>query len=201
MNTNHHHTFFKMVGLALLTVGTAHAAGDGGGGHDGIPVKEIIFHAVNLALLLGILTYLLKNKVADGLASRAGGIRKDIDDATNLRAETQTRFDALETKLQTFEDELALMKRDAEADADREQAAIEKRAANDAELIKAAAERTIRDETLRARQALREDAVVLAVELAKKNLEGDFKAADEKRFAEEFLGALTPTNGNGVDHG
>jgi len=162
-------------------------------------VKSIVMHTVNLLILLGILGYLLRNKIKDAVANRSAQIKKSIDDAAALRKETQLRFDDVERKLSGFEKQLSEMRADAENEAEKEHAAILQRAERDAKTISESAERTIRDETARARQSLRAEAAALSVSLAEKQLSKDFNPEDQRRFADEFLGAVKKTNG--VGHG
>ena len=162
-------------------------------------VKSIIMHTVNLFILLGVLGYLLRGKIKDAVANRSAQIKKSIDDAAALRKETQLRFDDVERKLSGFEKQLSEMRADAESEAEKEHAAILQRAERDAKTISEAAERTIRDETARARQSLRAEAAALSVSLAEKQLSKDFNPEDQRRFADEFLGAVKKTNG--VGHG
>ena len=78
----------------------------------------------------------------------------------------------------------------AEQEAATEAESIIARAEVDAAAIRAAAERTIRDEAARAKQSLRTEAVGLAIELAGKQLEKEITADDQKNLVADFLGAV-----------
>jgi F-type H+-transporting ATPase subunit b len=158
-------------------------------------MNTIAYHAINLFLLVALLTYLLRNKIKDALANRAVGIRKDIDTSNQLRKAAQQRFEDLESRLDGFEAELGRMRADAEEDASKEQAAILARAEGDAIRIAEAAERSIRDETTRARQALRQEVAILSIDLAREKLSAAVNADDQDRLAGDFVDTVKSKNG------
>jgi len=173
--------------LFVASTGTALAAG---GGDGGFPAKELLFHAINLAIVIGILVKFAGPKIKDALANRSTQTRRELQEAAEARQAAQARFEELEGRLSGFEQELASMRQAAEADVQREVDSIDQRGDRDARLIALSAERSIRDETQRARQQLREDAVNLAVKVATDAVERDIGDGDHQRLAGEFLGAV-----------
>jgi F-type H+-transporting ATPase subunit b len=158
-------------------------------------MNTIAYHAINLFLLVALLTYLLRNKIKDALANRAAGVRKDIDTSNQVRKTAQQRFEDLESRLDGFEAELGRMKADAEVDAGKEQAAILVCVEDDAARIAESAERSIRDETKRARQALRQEVAILSIDLAREKLSGAVSADDQDRLAGDFVDTVKSKNG------
>lgn len=187
--------------LALLFT-LSQAAWAGGGehaaaeGHGGIPLGEIGFHALNLAILLGLLWRFAVPAIRDSVANRAAGIQRQIDEAGKSAASAEARYQELDARLSGFEAELARMKAEAETEAARERETILARGERDAAQIREAAERTVRTELIRARQELRQDAAHLAVQMAEQRLAANLRSEDEERFANEFLGSI-----RGVKHG
>jgi F0F1-type ATP synthase membrane subunit b/b' len=155
-------------------------------------VKE---DAINLFGLVAGLTYLLRNKIKDALANRALGVRKDIDSPNKARKDATLRFEELESRLAGFEDELSKMKSDAEAAAKTEHAAIIARAEDDAIRLAEAAKRSIVDETIRARQALRKEVALLSIDIARDKLKAALNADDELRLAGNFMSTVKDHNG------
>ena len=153
-------------------------------------------HAFNLLFLLGIIYFLAGKGLRQALKDRATGIRKNLADSAKELDQAKKRYEDLETRLGRFEDELATMRVNAEELAKEEEAKLIERANAQAVRIAESAERSIRDEANRARNALRKDAVELAVDLAQTVLSKQVKAADQKRLARDFLEAL---NDNGVN--
>lgn len=178
----------RILSLLLLAVPSIALAESGHG--EGIPLKEIGLHAFNFFLLIGLLAYLLRAPVRDFLNTRSAQIRKDLEDADRQRREAEERYKAIEAKLAHFESELASMKADGQADAEREAQLIAERAEKDAAHLKETAERAIREETRAARNSLRRDAVDLAVKLAEENLRAQLGPADQQKLAQEFLASI-----------
>lgn len=163
---------------------------------EAIPWGKMAFHALNLAILLGIIAWAARKPIKDAIASRSVAIKKDMDEINALRKQAQDRYAEIETRLQGYDKKLAEMKSDAEREAAAEAREIAARAERDAAQIQQAAERTIRDETLRARHALRKDAVELAVKLAEEQLRHQITEDDQRRLAADFLGTVKE-NGHG----
>jgi len=183
--------------LLLALPAFAHAAEEAEGGHaEGIPWAKMAVHALNLAILLGIIAWAARKPIKDAIASRSLAIKKDMDEINALRKQAQDRYAEIEARLQGYDKKLAEMKNDAEKEAAAEAREIAARAERDALLIQQAAERTIRDETLRARHALRRDAVELAVKIAEEQLRHQITEEDQKRLAADFLGTVKE-NGHG----
>ena len=177
---------------ALLMMSAASAAG----GVDAPPdMNAIAFHAINFFLLISLLTFLLRNKIKDALANRAARVRNDIDKSNRLRKEAQQKFEELESRLEAFEVELAKMKENAETEAQSEQQAILARAEEDAARIAESAQRSIRDETERARQALRREVAELSVDLAREKLSSSVTSDDQNRLAGDFIDTVKGKNG------
>jgi F-type H+-transporting ATPase subunit b len=178
----------------LLLSGVAHASGGG------VPLDAIGFHAFNLFVLVFLLTWLLRGKIRDALANRTARIKRNIDESNTLRKEAQQRFEELEGRLDGFEGRLDEMKADAERDAGAERETMLARAEEDAARVRESAERTIRDEANRARQVLRQEVAELSVGLARKQLQAEVTADDEKRLADDFIETVKGGK-NGVGHG
>ncbi|MCO4744278.1 MAG: ATP synthase F0 subunit B [Proteobacteria bacterium] len=159
--------------------------------------KRLAFHAFNLALLIGLIVWGAGGAVKNGLAQRSASIRKELTDTARERDEARQKFEELGTRLQAFEAEVADMRTNAEAQAKAEEEALVKRAHEEATRIGETAQRNIRDETVRAKVALRKEAVALAVKLAEQTLKGAIKDDDQTRLAAQFLQSIDGEVANG----
>lgn len=153
-------------------------------------LPQIGFHVINLALLAGLVVWGAGGSIRDALRSRAVGIREDLDEAARLRDEAQARHDAVNARLGKLEQEIAALEAQAEQAAQSESAAIRQRADAAAARLAETVERQIADEARRARMALREEAVGLAVQLAEGILAKKVADEDDQRLAVEFLDTL-----------
>lgn len=179
----------------FLMVSEAYASGGG----DPPDLNAIAFHAINAFLLIALLTYLLREKIRDALANRAAGVKREIDESNQARKDAAQQLEELESRLDGFETELEKMKTDAVENAAKEHEAILARAEEDAARIAESAERSIRDETERARQALRREVAELSVDLARERLSAEVNTDDQNRLAGDFID--TVQNKNGASNG
>lgn len=168
-------------------------------GGDGIPLQKIGLHALNLVILLGLIGFLTRKMIKDGLANRAANIRNAIEASDKAQAAAQERFSELEAKLAGLESHLAEMRQEAEAEAAAERTLLLEKADKEAAAIKAGVARTVRNETARARNTLRRHAAELAVQLAAEQVAASITDADHVRLTRDFLG--TVQGGPEVTHG
>jgi F-type H+-transporting ATPase subunit b len=152
--------------------------------------KMLVFHVINLAIFFGALTFMLRGKIKDALANRAGQVKRDIDQSNKARKDATHRLEELEARLSSFEGELTQMREDAVADANKERATILAQAEVDADRVKEAAQRSIRDATVRAQASLQREAAKLSIELARERLSAEVNADDNQRLVGEFLSTV-----------
>jgi F-type H+-transporting ATPase subunit b len=187
--------------ILLLAASAARAAspeaGHGAEAAHGVPWDMIGLQAVNVAIFLVVLVWLARKPVADALKNRALGIKGQLDDAARIEAEAAARAADIESKLVSLDRRVEEMKAEASLEAAREAERIEARAHADAARIKDTAERTIREETARARNELRGEAARLAVQLARETLKRSVTPDDQERLAREFLAAVEKETPNG----
>ncbi len=180
--------------IALVLPGVALASGGEAGGP---PWSGIIFHAINLALFVGVVVWLTRNAIKDSLRSRAATIEENLEESNRLRREAQARFDEIDARLSRFETEFDQMRAEAGKASEREVEHIGERAEQEVAQIKAGAEKAIRDEVKAARSALHQRAVELAMNVAEEQLRNRITADDQDRLAQELLGSMKETNGHG----
>lgn len=148
------------------------------------------FHLFNLLVYGGIALLFIRPAIRDGLRARAAGIKANIVEAAKLRDEATANHDAVTKRLEALSKEIADMSARAEVDAQNEQARILERAKDATKRVAETAQRQIADEGARARRAVRDEAVLLAVQLAEGILASQVQTGDQKRLADEFLTTL-----------
>ncbi len=176
----------------LLVALPAHAEGGGHGGG----TRELLYSALNLALLLGVLAYFTRKPLKEFFAARRAGIQNELKAAADLRAEAEARYAKWQRRLIDLEGELASIRTTARerAAAEREQILADATAA--AERIKRDATAAVDQELRRARAQLRQEAADLAVELASETLKRQVNAADQDRLLDEFVQTIERTPAN-----
>ena len=154
-------------------------------------LTDLGFHSFNLLCLLGIMWWLGRKPLGDAARERALTIRKELTDTARTRDEAYQRHQELVARLDKLEGEIEVMEADAAAESAREEAKLVERAEAEAKRIAETAERNIRDEATRARNALRRDAIDLATKLAEGILRQNVTDADQQALARDFLTSLS----------
>ena len=157
---------------------------------DSYVIRNLVYHAINFLILMGLIWWALRRPIADVFRDRARGIRSELTDSARHRDEANQRHQELLARLDKIEGEVETMHTDAKAAAEREEAALIERAEREAVRIGEQATRSIRDEATRARNALRREAVELAVQLAEETLRSKVASEDQRSLAKDFLDSL-----------
>lgn len=151
---------------------------------------QIVIGFINLTIFLILLFIIARKPLTAAIAGRSAQIRGGLDEAARMQAEAKARFDSVEVRLAALDKEIEEMRIDAREDAEREAKTLRARGDVEAVRIKESAERAIREESARARSEIRQEAVALAVQLAKETLTRTISREDQERLAKEFLAAV-----------
>lgn len=180
------------IGLVVAALaGSALAAGGAEGEHGG-GSSQLVWQAVNLLLLLGVLFFLARKPIVAFFAERRELIGGEIDSAASVLADAEARFAEWQRKLVELDGELAEIRETARERARHEREQILAEAQEMAERIQSDATASIEQELRRAKGDLRREAAQLAAQLAEQILEGQINDADRDRLLDEFI--------SGVEH-
>ncbi len=157
---------------------------------------QILYGCLNLSIFVVLLFFIARKPIAAAIAGRSQQIRSGLDEAARMQADAQARFDAVEIRLAALDKEIEDTRIDAREDADRESKVLQARGELDAVRVKESAERAIREEAARARNEIRQEAVALAVQLAKETIAKTISREDQDRLAKEFLAAVDADRAN-----
>ena len=181
-----------MISLAALVAvvlcsGVALASGDAHHADSGVLLKDFLYRCFNFALTLGILAYFVTKPIRNGLAGRREGIEKSLAAAEQARNDAEAKFAEYDAKLTSAAAEIdeiyAAIKREAELEREK----ILAGAKDSAVKIKAEAEKLAGNEVAKARIALRQEAVRLAVEIAEELLKKNVNEQDQKQLVDEYM--------------
>jgi F-type H+-transporting ATPase subunit b len=161
--------------------------------------RDLLFSALNLALLLGVLVYFARKPISDFFEDRRRRIQAELEAAKNQGAEAEARYAKWQRRLIDLESELAGIRETSRQRAAAEREHILADAAAGAERIRREALETVDQELRRARAQLRQEAADLAVELASEALRRQVSSADQDRLLDEFVAAIerAPASGAG----
>jgi len=171
--------------MVLAFAATAYASGD-----SAIPKEkwlDLLWRATNFAGLAIILVFFLKKPFADGLSSRREGIKDQLEALESRKAEAEQLYKEAEAKLARLDEEVNAIITEAVKQGEAEKEKIIADAERNAGDIKRQAEMAVAHELAEAKTRLKaevaEQAVLLAEELVKKNIQ----PADQSRMVELSL--------------
>jgi len=179
---------------AVLTFAASPVLAAGGGAPAPMDAMGIVRHLVNLAVLLGLLGYLLRTPLRDFLAFRRTTVKEQLDDAWTAKEGAEERYSELQGRLDNFSSELETILTRVREDADIERARIIAQAERSASQMTAAAERTVAEEIRRARTELRAEAIELAMGMAESAIGGGVSDSDHSRLATNYLTKMQETS-------
>jgi len=182
-------------GLALGTAvvltlavapGVVWASGGGEGEHSGGSIKILLLALLNFAVLLGVLWRFAGPAVRSFLFQRRESIRSELEGAREQLAAAEAKIGALNQRLADLDREAADLLQLAQRQGADERERSQRRAQETAERIREEAHRVAEVEIQRARQALREEAALLATSLAAELLRDHIAPEDDARLIGEF---------------
>ena len=174
---------------ALMVISTLAYASSGseGGSLSPAKLKDLLWRVLNFAVLAVVLFKVLSKPIANGLRARQQSIKEQFTDLEERKAEADTAYQTFEEKLSSIDGEVSDIIQSAIAQGEAEKNRIIEEANRAAEDIKRQAEMAIQHELAEAKLRLREEvanqAVVMAEELIKKNLQ----ETDQVKLIEDYL--------------
>lgn len=148
---------------------------------------QLIFAAINFALFVGLLGFLLRRPVKEFWANRAEALRVRIAQARERRAEAEGVYQRLSDRVARMEQEMAALTERMRQNGTLEKQKILEEAQAHAERLTQATQRIAEQELAKARFRLREVAARLTVDLAEKTIRGDLTPADQDRLVTDYL--------------
>ena len=173
--------------MGILLISTAHASA---GGHEtGIPWPKIIFHTINLVILISAIVYLEKKKkfLHNFFQNRHDNLKKALEEAEAEKRKAEEKYREYQGKLENIEKEIQALTELLRKDGNSEKELMLKNARDLAERMKKDAQMSADQEIAKARYELRKEAVRLAVQMAEEKLQKEMKDEDQDRLAEENI--------------
>jgi F-type H+-transporting ATPase subunit b len=182
-----------LAALAITAIaGLAYASSGGEGAQAGgslspAKLKDLLWRVLNFAVLAVVLFKVLSKPIANGLYARQQSIKEQFNDLEERKAEADKTYKTYEDKLASIDKEVSDIIQAAIAQGEVEKDRIIEEANRAAADIKRQAEMAIQHELAAAKLRLREEvanqAVVMAEELIRKNLQ----EADQVKLIEDYL--------------
>ncbi|MBN2255364.1 MAG: ATP synthase F0 subunit B [Deltaproteobacteria bacterium] len=184
--------------FVLVTAAFAYASGGGGeaaaGGHDHHQLVDFGWRIVNVGILLGVLWWLAAKGIKGFLSGRREGIKSAMDSAIETKEAAQKKFDEYSAKLDKATGEIEEIAQMIMAQGQAEKEKIIEDAKRSAEKMKADASARMEQEYNKLKNELRQEAAVLAVEMAESILKKQIKKADHEEMVKDFLDRMVRLN-------
>jgi F-type H+-transporting ATPase subunit b len=150
----------------------------------------VVYHAVNLAILLFLLVKFAGKNVVSALRNRSERVSADIKEAARLHEEANEMLEQYKTQLAGFEAEATALLDDYRAMGETERQRIIDEATQEAERIVQEAKRVANNEAVRAKEKLESEIVDRAIVDAEAIILKQLTDADHGRLVTDYFGQL-----------
>lgn len=173
---------------AMIVLWAAFAYASGGEGHEEAATpKEWGLRVGNFALIAGLLLFVYFKYVKGALRKRIEDIEAALAEAKSAREEALTRLADVEARLKDKDAELGRLVEVARENGEKEKALLIEEGGRMSEDIVSSAKEGIDAELIKARDELRREAALLAIELAEKMVRENITKEDRARIVEEYI--------------
>jgi F-type H+-transporting ATPase subunit b len=154
--------------------------------------RELWYKCINLALLVGALTYVLRKPLSDFFAQRSAAIRMGLEEGRKALEASRLQLKAVEEKLQHLEEEIAAFKVSAAREMESERQRLKAAAAEEAEKILQSARAQTEVAVRAAKLELKSYAAGQAVKLAEEIIRRRLDHAAQEKLVSDFLMGVEP---------
>jgi F-type H+-transporting ATPase subunit b len=173
------------LGMVALTAVVAFAAEKGG--EEGATTMDWVWRVVNFAFIFALLVWVWIKYGKPALLGRIAVIEAALTDAKAAREQALSRLSAVEAKLKDKDAELQGILKIAQANGEKEKELLVKEAEEMTADVVASARELIEAELVKAKEAIRREAALKAVELAERMVRENVKKEDQARMLQEYL--------------
>lgn len=145
---------------------------------------------LNFSLLAWVLYRFGRKPLAEALASRKKAVMAEIDNATRLKEEAESRLSEYEDKLENLDETLEQMKKDYAAQGEAERKHVLAEAEERRERMKRDVEFRLAQEAKAAKQLLLQESVERAVAAAEELIRQKVEKSDLDKMADDYLAGL-----------
>lgn len=174
----------------FVLAGASIAFASGGGEAGGFSFWAFFWQVVNFAVLATLLIVFGRKPIRDFFRNRSETIKKSLDEARQARELAEKALAEVEERLKTKDREIEEMMATAEQAGKKEREAITREGERLSQKLVEQAKANIDFELSKAREAIKAEAVELAMELAEKKIQGKLSDEDQRRLFEEALSRL-----------
>lgn len=180
-------TLVGAIALVAVTAACAFAQEHGAAPEEGATVMEWVWRVVNFGIIAGVLIYFLAKPMRSFMKKRIEMIEASLAEAKAAREDALKRLAGVEDRLKDKDAEIKSLLDIAQDNGRKEKELLLAESEKMTEDILASAKENIDAELLKAKEALRKEAALMAVELAEKLVRENISPEDRARIIEEYL--------------
>ncbi len=158
-----------------------------GGGDEGNPIWTMIWRIFNFLILMALLWKLLADKMKGFFGDRRVEIARMIEDADKAKADAEKQYAEYQQKLGNVDKDIQEIKDAIMGELEGEKQRIIEEGKAAAERIVAQAKWSAEQEVLKAKNALRNQVIDMAGDMAAGLVTNSMTTDDQKRLLEEYL--------------
>ena len=178
--------------MLVLAQEAAEAHGEHAG-HGGWDTEALAASVVNFVVLVGLFTYLFRDKLRSFLKERRASVEQALKEAARMKAEAEVKHKEYSERLARLDQELAQIKAEMIAAGRTERDRIIADAEQKAARMRKEAEFIIEQHVKQLRVDLSREAAATAIAAAEQLLLRATTTYDQQRLAQEYLTAIAKT--------
>lgn len=184
--------------ILIVTSSMVYASGESheGSGHGG-QLLDFVWRVINFVILVGLLYWLLKDRIKDFFSGRRTDIKLSLEEAMAAKEEAENRFKEYSAKLDKATEEISEISEMIRAQGLAEKEKIIENAKVTAERMKDDAQSRIEQETKKAKSQLRAEAVELSIQMAEEILKKTVSEKDHENIVEDYLKSMSSQTRSG----
>lgn len=179
--------------LELMFVSVIFASGGGEEGHTPL-WKEYLFKIINFAVIFGIIVYFGRKPIKNMLRQRTEMIEKTLKEATEAKEIAQKALQEVQTRIQTKDKDIEEILTASRHSGEQERDRIIEESNKLKEKLFEQAKTNIEYELKSAKEAIKAEAVEIAMELAEKKIKEKLTKEEQEKLLKE---SLTKMGGKG----
>ena len=180
--------------LCVLLSEAAFAAGGGGHGEAQFTWKDWLWPVVNFSILVLVLYFAARKPFAAFFKGRTEMIEKSLKEATEARELAQKTLNEVRARLNNTDQEIEQILEAARKSGEKEKEAIIAEGERLKEKIVEQAKANIDFELQKAKETIKSDAALMALELAEKEIKGKLGQKEQESLIDDYIKRLEAKN-------
>ena len=180
--------------LCLLYSEVVFAAGGGGSGETAFTWKDWMWPVINFSILAVVLVLAGRKPVKEYFRKRTELIEKSLQEASDAKELARKTLDAVQARLRNTDRELEAILEAARRSGEKEKEAIIAEGERVKEKIIEQAKANIDFELQKAKETIKSDAALMALELAEKEIKGKLGQKEQESLIDDYIKRLEAKN-------